>query len=243
MNTREIKKRIAMLLGNAYSFASYKTTEGTELKTEGDAFEVGQNIYVITPQGELPAEDGEYELENKMVVKVKDGLIAELTDNSTEEEPIVEVEVEMVDATLVDGTKVTTDGEFEVGKQLYVITEDGTKVIAPEGEHVTESGIQLVVDADGFITGVTHPDQKPEGSVEGEMSAEELLSAFEDTLKNLMGEIQDIKKTQEELKNKFEKFSAEPASEKHYDRNSFLHDFNTHKFDKLQAISQLKSKK
>ena len=41
-----------------------------------------------------------------------------------------------------------TDGSLEVGKQLYVITEAGDKVNAPMGEHTTDSGIVVVVDAD-----------------------------------------------------------------------------------------------
>jgi len=41
-------------------------------------------------------------------------------------------EVKLAEATLVDGTKVKTEGEFEVGKQLFVVTEEGD-IPAPRG--------------------------------------------------------------------------------------------------------------
>lgn len=87
------------------------------------------------------------------------------------------------EATLVDGTKVTNmlEDAFAVGQELHVILEDGTHVIAPEGSHDTESGITLVVDAEGKITGVHRPESEGEGSlaehtddiVEENMNAEE----------------------------------------------------------------------
>jgi len=71
------------------------------------------------------------------------------------------------EATLVDGTKVTNmlEEPFAVGQELHVILEDGTHVIAPEGSHDTESGITLVVDAEGKITGVHRPESEGEGSL------------------------------------------------------------------------------
>jgi hypothetical protein len=87
------------------------------------------------------------------------------------------------EATLVDGTKVTNmlEDAFAVGQELHVILEDGTHVVAPEGSHDTESGITLVVNAEGKITGVHRPESEGEGSlaehtddiVEEEMNAEE----------------------------------------------------------------------
>lgn len=247
MNTKDIKRRIAELLGKSFNaFASYKTTEGTELKTEGDTFEVGQNIYVITPQGELPAEDGLYEMENGMKVKVKEGLVEEITDmeevtaeETTEDE--VEVEVELSEATLVDGTKVVTDGDFEVGKPLFVITEAGEKVMCPPGEHTTESGIVLVVNAEGVLTGVKQPGETPEGSLEA--STEALLNEFVSVVKSLQTELNELKKTNKELTEKFSKFSAEPAAERHFDRKGYFNEVNANKFSKLEALAQLKKNK
>jgi len=83
------------------------------------------------------------------------------------------------EATLEDGTKVTNDvdGDFAVGQKLFVIDEAGEKVAAPEGEHVTKSGIQLIVDAEGVLTGVKYPDAGGEGSAD---LAEEIVEEKED---------------------------------------------------------------
>ena len=76
-------------------------------------------------------------------------------------------ELKFDEATLVDGTKVTNmiEEPFAVGQELHVILEDGTHVIAPEGSHDTESGISLVVDQGGKITGVHRPDSDGAGSL------------------------------------------------------------------------------
>ena len=92
------------------------------------------------------------------------------------------------EATLADGTKVTNkqEGELAVGQELYVITEEGEEVAAPAGEHTTESGIVVTVDGDGIITGIHHPDEEGEGSLEAseeEMGKEEVVEEkFQDDI-------------------------------------------------------------
>jgi hypothetical protein len=56
-------------------------------------------------------------------------------------------------ATLVDGTEVYVENEFEPGAQLSVITEDGL-IPAPEGVHTLENGTEVTVDAAGIIVEV-----------------------------------------------------------------------------------------
>jgi hypothetical protein len=70
-------------------------------------------------------------------------------------------------ATLVDGTKITNkkDSSFAVGDELYVQTEAGEEVLAPSGEHTTESGITVTVDSEGKITGIARPDGDDSGSL------------------------------------------------------------------------------
>lgn len=99
-----------------------------------------------------------------------------LTENITTENNEEVKEQSFAEATLADGTKITNmvDADFEVGQELHVITEAGEHVLAPSGEHTTESGIVITVDGEGIITGVHHPDSEGEGSLaEEEMSAEE----------------------------------------------------------------------
>lgn len=95
-------------------------------------------------------------------------------ENNTQE--ITEKQV-FAEAVLVDGTKITNmvEGDFEPGQELHVVTEEGEHVVAPSGEHTTESGIVITVDGEGVITGVHHPDQEGEGSLE-EMTSEEVVT-------------------------------------------------------------------
>ena len=81
------------------------------------------------------------------------------------------------EAVLVDGTKVTNQSEdsFAEGQTLYVVTEEGETVVAPEGAHMTESGIEVVVDGQGVITQVNRPDESAEEEVsEVEMAEEDM---------------------------------------------------------------------
>jgi hypothetical protein len=241
MNKQEIKNRIANLLGLKYYFGAYKTKEGVELKTEKEMMELESPIYVITPEGELPAPEGEYELDNGMIVKVKDGMIKELLTEKMEDKIEEIAEEKMVEATLVDGTKVTNDldTDFEVGQALFVITEEGDKVPAPEGEHTTESGIVVVVDGDGKITGISKPDGEKEGSMDMKQ-VYEVLSQLVIGMEKLSTDFSSLKSNHDSLEQKFSKFSAEPAGEKIYTKKGFeLNNVNTLS-NKLEMFTKLK---
>jgi len=74
MTSKEAIDKIKHLLFGKELFSLMKTVEGMELKVEGE-LELGLPIYVITPEGEIPAADELYELEDGMKVRVKEGLI------------------------------------------------------------------------------------------------------------------------------------------------------------------------
>ena len=64
------------------------------------------------------------------------------------------IEMKFEEATLItDGTVVKVEGDFEVGKPLFVVTETET-IPAPEGTHALSGdleGVSVVVDANGII--------------------------------------------------------------------------------------------
>jgi len=162
------------------------------------------------------------------------------------EQTLVDTEVKetFTEATLADGTKITNmvDADFEVGQELHVITEEGEHVLAPSGEHTTESGIVITVDGEGKITGVKHPDAEGEGSLEEEatpvseeMSTEEVEMAehpedevVEETMEEGMDvkeaiveaiaevvapELEALKKKMAEMEEKMKKhYAPEPAA-------------------------------
>ena len=56
MKRQEIINKVKQIFG-IQRFGMYKSAEGVEFRIE--ALAVGTEIYVITPEGELPAMDGE----------------------------------------------------------------------------------------------------------------------------------------------------------------------------------------
>lgn len=120
-----------------------------------------------------------------------------LTEITTSEDTITE---KFTEAKLADGTVITNmvDADFEPGQELHVITAEGEHVLAPSGEHTTESGIVITVDEAGVITGVKHPDEEGEGSLEAKeeeyMSSEEVAEE-----KTEMAEHGDEEEMEEEV--------------------------------------------
>ena len=81
---------------------------------------------------------------------------------------MVKVNEKFDKAELEDGSKVSNEeaGKFAIGQTLFIEDKDGNMVKAPEGEHVSTSGIQFILDKDSKITGLKYPDAKGEGSAD-----------------------------------------------------------------------------
>jgi len=177
MNIRELVKRHFNLVER--KFAEVMLLDGSATLTyNGEELIEGLEVFVITPDGNLPAPDGTHALVGGAVITTEGGKIVSITSQEMPVATPVE-EQALAAATLVDGTKIMTDeeGDFAPGQKLFVITEAGDKVSAPEGEHTTESGIVVTVDAEGTITGVKYPDQPGEASLEEEMMPNEEIVA------------------------------------------------------------------
>jgi hypothetical protein len=118
-------------------------------------------------------------------------------------------------ATLEDGTKVSNDSadDFAVGQKLFVITDEGEKVAAPEGEHITESGIQLIVDAEGVLTGVKKPDEEGEGSADLAEETEAVEEAMSEEVVEETVEEEMSAETEEATTEEFEEDKEEVKME------------------------------
>jgi hypothetical protein len=151
------------------------------------------------------------------------------------------VEVAMAAATLVDGTQVEVEGDFEVGKPLFVVTEEGN-IPAPAGVHQTTDNLLVTVDESGAISQIEevapeaqeeekkeeameedkeevamedHGDKEEEmeEEVEEEMEdEEEMIVKIVEAMKPYFEEIKEMQKEIEEMKGQFQKFSKEPAA-------------------------------
>lgn len=82
----------------------------------------------------------------KIIDAIKEGFAS--LSLSTETEPVVEITeetVKLAQMKLKDGVTVLEAESFEVGKEVMVVAEDGTKTPAPEGEHQLEDDSFIVV--------------------------------------------------------------------------------------------------
>lgn len=227
MNATEAINKIVDLLGIKFkqeSFASTKLIDGdTEITNNSDKeFEVGDELFVVGDSALSPAPLGTHETREGLKVTVDEGgkiVKIETKDAERVEDAVEDIQEEKEDmmssATLVDGTKIETDeeGEFKVGQQLFVITEEGKKVTAPEGEHTTQSGITVVVNEEGVITGVEYPDETGEGSLENSKSE---MKKMKEAMTEMVSIIKEMNKFSEEfhsLKQDFKKFQKAPDRE------------------------------
>jgi hypothetical protein len=227
MNPTEALNRIVDLLGLKFKsekFAVTKLEDGvTEITNnksgDDEKFAIGDVVYVIKDSMLIPASEGDHLTRDGIKITLDaSSVIVKMEEKSEDSDDSVdsaEIEIEtekedmMSSDTLADGTKIETDepGEFKVGQKLYVITESGEKVNAPTGEHTTKSGITLVVNGEGVITGVKYPDQSGEGSLENEMKKmKEAMSA----MVSLISELNKFKTDFESIKKDFEEFKAQP---------------------------------
>lgn len=134
-------------------------------------------------------------------------------------EPTIE-NVEFAEATLVDGTVVRVDGEFETGKSIFVVTEEGD-VPAPDGAHETTDGL-IVTTEGGVIVSIEEKaaEEAPaeeETVVVEEASAEfsdEFVNSIVETLKPALDQIDALRNEIASLKSEFSTFSEAPAAKK-----------------------------
>lgn len=107
----------------------------------------------------------------KTFLERMDKFITELMDKK--KDPETDPKKLKLEGTLAEGVvketgvKVAAEA-FEKDKELFVTSEEGDFMLAPEGTYELEDGMIITVDVDGMIVEVVKADPKPE-----EMSDEE----------------------------------------------------------------------
>ncbi len=226
MNYQDAIRKINKLLG-LYKFNSYKIKEnGNEIITEGDLM-VGEPIYIINKDGQIPAPDGEFELDDTTKITIKDGLVQKINYDNMEQKQ------NFVEAMLKDGTVVKSP-TFDVGEEVKIVSPDGAEQPAPDGTHELSlkdsEGKEVlikIITKDGKITereNVELPEPEME-EVEEEMGmttpslsqGNDNMEGFKKEIMAVLGEIKDkidaVVADQEEMKKKVSKFAKEPAGE------------------------------
>lgn len=144
-------------------------------------------------------------------IKVMLGMDTEVVlENETVETTPEVTEIELAEATLVDGTIVKADS-FVEGATLVVVTEAGD-IPAPVGVHETADGKLITVEVEGVIAKVEDkPAEEQVLEETQEFSSEDFLKSIADLIDSKFNELDaKISSVNEE----FHAFKAEPAANK-----------------------------
>lgn len=112
------------------TFAEVKTADGSIVLTYEGELAAGTPLFVVTPDGNIPAPDGEHMLETGVTVVVKEGLIESIMETVVEEAPAAEEVVEVAAA------------------EEEVVVEEETPAM-PETEAVVEAIAEVVKELVG----------------------------------------------------------------------------------------------
>jgi hypothetical protein len=183
----------------ASTFLENGTTEVTN-NSESE-FEVGQTLYVVEESTLTPAPVGSHKTREGLIITLdEESTIISIATETVETEEVEEkTEVEMTIAEDAQGMKLESP-TFDVGEDVFVVKEDGTKQPAPNGEHEVilkdESGnenkIRIQVE-DGKIIQRENV----------ESSEETMSSKFSQDLNDIKGAMTELLSVVNEMNGKF----------------------------------------
>jgi hypothetical protein len=107
-----------------------------------------------------------------------------------------ETKVELVKATLTDGTEVHYEGELVEGSTLYL--DEAMTQTAPAGTHQTSEGVEVVVGENGLVSSVTKLDLEKKEDMENlskvVLSLANRVKSLEESKKNDVETIEALRK-------------------------------------------------
>lgn len=263
MNATQAIDSIVKLLGLQFKKESFKSTfleDGTEITNNQESeFEVGQTLYVVKDATLVPAPEGSHTTREGLVVTVdaESTIIAIASKDVEKTEVEVEVEDEMgkkYDMTIAEdaqGQKLESP-TFDVGQEVFLIKEDGTKEPAPNGEHQVvlkdESGnenkIRIQVE-DGKIIQRENVEQmmKPEMmNADFTKDINDIKSSMTELL-SVLNEMNGKFKTElNSLKSEFETFKKSPERKPISEKKTYGETFSDFKVDMVRQMGRLPRK-
>lgn len=137
MKANSILNRILAELASVreVKFATMNLENGAVL--EAEAFEAGNEVFVVSGEDRVPAPVGEHKLEDgRILVVVEEGMIAEIKEAAGE--PAVEVEVEMQSEEAVAvAEEVAAEAVSEVAQEVVAVIEVAVaEAVAPIVEQI-----------------------------------------------------------------------------------------------------------
>jgi len=253
MNYRDAIRKINKLFG-FQKFNSYKIKDSDQELVLQNDLALDEPIYVITDNGQLPARDGEYILEDTTKIKIQDGKVQEIKYDMEKKESFVE-------AALKDGTIVKSN-TFDVGEEVKVVSPDGKESPAPDGEHELSlkdsEGKEVlikIITKDGKIVereNVELPAAEakeveegmgmvPELSQGNDIIDSEFKKIMMEKLEGLISKVDSIASDYEDMKKKVSKFSKEPAGEPVRQSKNVISEYETVKNNHIQQLINIRA--
>lgn len=144
MNANEALYNIRKMLGLQFKKETFKSTFLVDGDTEvtnnmEEDFQVGQTLYVVKESTLAPAPEGSHTTRDGLVISVdsESTIIAIVSeDKSTDAEVEQESSKDMnyTEARDAQG-QLLESSTFDVGEDVFLVKDDGSKVPAPDGEH------------------------------------------------------------------------------------------------------------
>jgi hypothetical protein len=247
MNYRDAIRKINKLFG-FQKFNSYKLKDSDQELVLQNDLAVDEPVYIITNNGQLPAKDGEYLLEDTTKIKIQDGKVQEIKYDMEKKESFVE-------AALKDGTIVKSN-TFDVGEEVKVVSPDGSESPAPDGEHELSlkdsEGKEVlikIITKDGKIVereNVELPKEEemgmvPELSEGNDIIDSEFKKIMMEKIDSLVSKIDSIAADYEDMKKKVSKFSKEPAGEPVRQSKNVISEYETVKNNHIQQLINIRA--
>jgi hypothetical protein len=111
-------------------------------------------------------------------------------------------DVKLEEATLVDGTIISWDGELAVGTAIFVQTGEGL-IPAPDSVHQVEGGM-LVTTEGGIVTEIVEVEEEVEVTIEAnEFASLESFNSLLDKFNEVVSRLEAIEKKAAEQEAKF----------------------------------------
>lgn len=250
-NSKTMSKlsRLKAALAKALAEFGNITTDKGILAWDGDDdLAVGVSVFIEDAEGNrIVAEDGGYTTEDKKVIVVEDGKVADIKDAEVEVAPTTdETSVEMGSINTDKGTLTYTEEEIAVGVEVFVEVE-GEVTPAEDGEYTTEDGKTIVV-VDGKVESIT--ETPSEEADETEMEGEEDVDALKAENEALKAENEALKAELDALKgelaeateemSKIKKMSAAKSAHEEVTTSEKLTKTGVKGLDKLARILSAK---
>lgn len=248
MNYRDAIRKINKLFG-FQKFNSYKLKDSDQELVLQNDLAVDEPVYIITNNGQLPAKDGEYLLEDTTKIKIEDGKVQEIKYDMEKKESFVE-------AALKDGTIVKSN-TFDVGEEVKVVSPDGKESPAPDGEHELSlkdsEGKEVlikIITKDGKIVereNVELPEGEEEMGMVPELSEgndiidSEFKKIMMEKIEGLISKVDSIAADYEDMKKKVSKFSKEPAGEPVRQSKNVVSEYETVKNNHIQQLINIRA--